>query len=138
MSNDNKIIVVVLYSAFLFTAGYITKSYNQEPIIEKVIGYDLTKIQPKRDTVKIPSEIFQDTKNFRPFVQDIVISCYKYPYRVKSNVHTFDGEGFRLWVSNGYKYFSLYEPQQIDFTDTEKQYLWTLYKNWQPNIRIAQ
>lgn len=84
----------------------------------------------------VPANVVFEIKDFRPFVQDIVKSYYKHPDDLDKDAYTFSGRGFSLWISNGYFSFRLYEPKSIEFTEDEKQYLWRMYENWMPNVKI--
>lgn len=84
----------------------------------------------------VPAEVIFEIKDFRPFVQDIVKSCYKHRDIVSKEYYQFKGQGFSLWVANGYDNFKLYSPVEIEFNPDEKLYLWNMYNDWQPNVVI--
>ncbi len=137
--NDN--ITAILIFTTLFIATIISKldlptSKDKGPSSVTLIKECDSIIVLTDVLTYVPADVIFEIKDFRPFVQDIVKSCYKHPDDLTKDAYTFCGKGFCLWIGNRYRYFRLYSPKEIEFNPDEKIYLWNIYKNWVPNVEI--
>jgi len=95
---------------------------------------DTLFVSKSQNKVLVLSESQRDLINtFRQPLKDVAYYMILHEESFKLDRFTFSCGEYEFWVANGYGWFELDKPIEIELKRAEKEYFWNIYVNYRDN-----